>query len=66
MLSSLLSTPDTRLGQLTIAARSGLKKGSPCPKPPQLDITTVLVLSQLDLATRPLAHLSQLFRSSPS
>jgi hypothetical protein len=40
---------DTRLGQLTIVALSGHKKGSPCPKPPQLDITTALVLPPASL-----------------
>jgi hypothetical protein len=34
LLSSMLSTPDARLGQLTVTARSGYKREALYPEPP--------------------------------
>jgi hypothetical protein len=50
MLSSVLSTPDTRMVKRPLQPHSGFKRGSPCPKPPQLNIiTTALVLPPASL-----------------
>jgi hypothetical protein len=74
LLSSVLSTPDTRLVKWPLQPHSSHKKGSPfsrtayakAPCPSELGIPTTLVLSQLDfghLATR--ASLPSV-RSSPN
>jgi hypothetical protein len=66
LLSSVLSTPDTQMVKRPLQPHSSLKRGSPCPKPPQLNIITALVLPPASLghlATR--ASLPSI-RSSPS
>jgi hypothetical protein len=71
LLSSVPSTPDTRVVKWPLQPRSGYKR-EPLPRTADakapfssvLSIITVLVLLLASLATLPLAHLSHLFRPS--
>jgi hypothetical protein len=66
LLSSVLSTPDTRLGQPTIASLSGHKREALDQNHLSSTSPPLLFFLQLALATLPLAHFSHQFHSLPS